>query len=50
MDLDGARVVIELADPDDDQTVLRAALSRGPVRTFGPLVPSLAEIFREVTQ
>ncbi|GAB3980418.1 hypothetical protein GCM10027615_58890 [Plantactinospora veratri] len=50
VDLDGARVVIELADPADDQTVLRAALARGPVRAFGPIVPSLAEIFREVTQ
>ncbi|MEQ4305182.1 ATP-binding cassette domain-containing protein [Plantactinospora sp. B6F1] len=50
VDLDGARVVIELAVPDDDQAVLRAALARGPVRAFGPIVPSLAEIFREVTQ
>ncbi|MFY1692748.1 ABC transporter ATP-binding protein [Plantactinospora sp. WMMB782] len=50
VDLDGARVVLELADPGDDQTVLRAALARGPVRAFGPVVPSLAEIFREVTQ
>lgn len=50
VDLDGARVVIELADPDTDQAVLREALARGPVRTFGPVVPTLAEIFREVTQ
>jgi ABC-2 type transport system ATP-binding protein len=50
VDLDGARAVIELADPDGDQAVLREALGRGPIRAFGPVVPSLAEIFREVTQ
>ncbi|MBE1489874.1 ABC transporter ATP-binding protein [Plantactinospora soyae] len=50
VDLDDTRVVIQLANPDDDQTVLRAALARGPVRTFGPIVPTLSEIFREVTQ
>jgi ABC-2 type transport system ATP-binding protein len=50
VDLDGARAVIDLADPDGDQSVLREALRRGPVRAFGPVVPSLAEIFREVTQ
>ncbi|MCT2280954.1 DUF4162 domain-containing protein, partial [Micromonospora chalcea] len=36
--------------PADDQAVLRAALERGPVRAFGPVTPSLAEIFREVNQ
>ncbi|MEE6262395.1 ABC transporter ATP-binding protein [Plantactinospora sonchi] len=50
VDLDGARVVIELADPADDQRVLNAALERGPVRAFAPVVPSLAQIFREVSQ
>jgi ABC-2 type transport system ATP-binding protein len=50
VDLDGPRVVFDLADPADDQRVLRAALDRGPVRAFAPIVPSLTEIFREVTQ
>ncbi|MEO3748936.1 ATP-binding cassette domain-containing protein [Plantactinospora sp. B5E13] len=50
VDLDGARVVLELTDPADDQRVLHAALDRGPVRAFAPVVPSLAQIFREVTQ
>jgi ABC-2 type transport system ATP-binding protein len=50
VDLDAGRAVIDLADPDGDQAVLRAALRRGPVRAFGPVIPSLAEIFREVTQ
>ena len=49
-DLDGARAVFDLAPGTDDQEVLRAALARGPVRSFGPVTPSLAEIFREVNQ
>jgi ABC-2 type transport system ATP-binding protein len=36
------------ADEQTAQLVLRAALDRGPVRRFGPVVPSLAEIFREL--
>ncbi|KAB1105099.1 ABC transporter ATP-binding protein [Micromonospora aurantiaca] len=50
VDLDGARAVFEVDPPADDQAVLRAALARGPVRAFGPVTPSLAEIFREVNQ
>ncbi|GLY22884.1 ABC transporter ATP-binding protein [Micromonospora sp. NBRC 101691] len=50
VDLDGAYAVFDLADGVDDQSVLRAALDRGPVRAFRPLTPSLAEIFREVTR
>ncbi|MBQ1043196.1 ATP-binding cassette domain-containing protein [Micromonospora sp. C32] len=50
VDLDGARAVFEVDPPADDQVVLRAALDRGPVRAFGPVTPSLAEIFREVNQ
>jgi len=50
VDLDGARAVFDLAPGTDDQAVLRAALARGPVRSFGPVTPSLAEIFREVNQ
>jgi ABC-2 type transport system ATP-binding protein len=48
VELDGPRAVIDLADGADDQELLRAALDRGPVRSFGPVTPSLAEIFREV--
>ena len=50
VDLDGARAVFDLAPGTDDQEVLRAALARGPVRSFAPVTPSLAEIFREVNQ
>ena len=48
VDLDGARAVFDLAPGADDQEVLRAALARGPVRSFGPVTPTLTEIFREV--
>ncbi|MEU4569832.1 ATP-binding cassette domain-containing protein [Micromonospora sp. NPDC023956] len=50
VDLDGAHAVFDLAAGTDDQSVLRTALDRGPVRAFRPLTPSLAEIFREVTR
>jgi ABC-2 type transport system ATP-binding protein len=50
VDLDGARAVFDLASGADDQRVLRAALDRGPVRAFGSVTPSLAEIFREITK
>ncbi|BCL17426.1 ABC transporter ATP-binding protein [Micromonospora sagamiensis] len=48
VDLDGPHAVFDLAPGVDDQSVLRAALDRGPVRAFRPVTPSLAEIFREV--
>jgi len=50
IELDGPRAVFDLADGTDDQKVLLAALERGPVRAFGPVVPSLTEIFREVVR
>ncbi len=48
--LDGPRAVFDLAAGADDQDVLRAAVTRGPVRSFTPVQPSLTEIFREVAQ
>ncbi|RKR90561.1 ABC-2 type transport system ATP-binding protein [Micromonospora pisi] len=50
VDLDGARAVIDIHSPSDDQEVLRRVLEREPVRAFRPIVPSLAEIFREIAQ
>ncbi|GLY46962.1 ABC transporter ATP-binding protein [Lentzea sp. NBRC 102530] len=44
LELDGPRAVFE-AEP---QQVLRAALDRGEVRSFTPVVPTLDEIFKEV--
>jgi ABC-2 type transport system ATP-binding protein len=48
LELDGPEAIFELSSGADDQEVLRAALSRGPVHAFGPVVPSLTEVFREV--
>lgn len=45
--LDG-RTVLELAPGTDDQTVLHAALTTGPVHEFATHRPSLTELFREV--
>jgi ABC-2 type transport system ATP-binding protein len=50
VELDGSRAVFDLAPGANDQDVLRVALSRGPVHAFAPVRPSLAEIFREVSQ
>jgi ABC-2 type transport system ATP-binding protein len=50
VDLDGAHALFDLAAGTDDQSVLRCALDRGPVRVFRPVTPSLAEIFREVVR
>ena len=46
----GRAVVIELADGADDQALLAAAQRLGPVREFRPVVPTLAEIFREAVR
>jgi ABC-2 type transport system ATP-binding protein len=48
VDLDGPRAVFDL-EPDGpgDQRVLRAAIERGAVRSFTPVVPTLDEIFKE---
>nr|WP_312856557.1 ATP-binding cassette domain-containing protein [Phytoactinopolyspora halotolerans] len=64
VELDGPRAVFDLDEEsppgdaygaapaggagDRDQAVLQAALQRGPVRSYGPVVPSLSEIFKEV--
>ena len=48
VELDGARVVFDVANSLDAQPVLREAVSRGVVHDFGKVVPSLSEIFREV--
>ncbi len=50
VELDGPRALVDLTATDDEQVVLRAALARGPVRGFRQVVPSLAQIFREVNR
>lgn len=49
VDVDGARAVVELADDDAQDRVLREAVTRG-LSEFTPLVPSLSDIYREVTR
>jgi ABC-2 type transport system ATP-binding protein len=45
---DDGVVVLELAPSTDPQRVLDVARSAGDVLAFGPVVPSLQELFREV--
>ncbi|WP_231494832.1 ABC transporter ATP-binding protein [Cellulomonas sp. KRMCY2] len=47
---DGQRVVVDLAPDADDQALLAAAQAHGAVREFAPVLPTLAEIFREVVR
>ncbi|WP_182112819.1 MULTISPECIES: ABC transporter ATP-binding protein [unclassified Actinotalea] len=47
---DGRAVVVDLADDADDQALLAEAQRHGAVREFAPVVPTLAEIFREVVR
>ena len=43
-------VVVELQEGADDQQLLDAARQAGRVRSFTPVQPSLAELFREVVE
>jgi ABC-2 type transport system ATP-binding protein len=45
----GSDVTLTLDDTADDQLVLDAARAAGRVRSFAPVQPSLAELYREVT-
>jgi ABC-2 type transport system ATP-binding protein len=46
----GDLVVVDLAADADDQALLAAAQAHGVVREFTPVLPTLAEIFREVVR
>ncbi len=48
LDVDAATVLIEPDDEGAAQHLLSEALSRGPVREFSRVIPSLSEIYREV--
>lgn len=50
IDIDGACAQVEFADEAVAQRVLAAALSRGPVHSFGPVVRPLSDVYREVTR
>jgi len=49
LDVDGSTAVLELLADDAADRLLREALARGSVRELSPLVPSLSDIYREVT-
>ncbi len=49
LDIDGNSALVELPDPDSDQKLLARALDHGPVHEFAPVLPSLAEVFHEVS-
>lgn len=46
LEADGERTVLEAGDGGDQQ-VLAAALAAGPVREFGPVRPTLTELYRD---
>ncbi|GAA1466652.1 ABC transporter ATP-binding protein [Microbacterium thalassium] len=48
IDADGDRTVFDADSDETAQHVLRLALERGPVASFSPQHPSLAQIFKEV--
>lgn len=43
-------VILETHSPEDDQRILNAALSAGPVHEFTRVVPDLGDLFKEVVQ
>ena len=49
VDVDGPTAILELVAADSADRLLREALRRGAVRELSPIVPSLSEIYREVT-
>jgi ABC-2 type transport system ATP-binding protein len=52
VEVDGPRVTFELtgAPPGAEQAVLLAALRTGPVREFGPVRPTLTDLYRDVVR
>lgn len=49
IDVEGNSAVLQLDSPDQADSVLREAMARGSVLDFGPIRPSLADIYRDVT-
>jgi ABC-2 type transport system ATP-binding protein len=48
VDVDGPVALLEVAEAGADQELLRAAMSRGQIREFAPVVPPLSELYREM--
>ncbi|MFC6712340.1 ABC transporter ATP-binding protein [Branchiibius cervicis] len=49
VDIEGNTAVVQFDSPEQSDAVLREAMARGSVQEFGPIRPSLADIYREVT-
>lgn len=49
-EFDGPNAIFDAESPEVAQSVLAAAMARGPVLSFAPRRPRLAEIFKEVIQ
>ncbi|WP_265442898.1 ABC transporter ATP-binding protein [Flexivirga meconopsidis] len=49
VDVAGDRAIVQLAAPQDTDRLLAEAMRRGSVRELAELVPSVADIYREVT-
>lgn len=49
VDVDGPTALLDIADAGGADTVLREAMARGSVRELAEVVPTLSDIYREVT-
>jgi ABC-2 type transport system ATP-binding protein len=49
VDVDGPQALVELLEPGAEHAVLTEALRRGTVLEFARVVPSLADVYQEVT-
>lgn len=50
VDVEGPTALLEIIQPGAERQLLRTAVSRGELREFTPIRPTLSEIYREVTQ
>ena len=49
VDVDGPTALLDINDPNATDAVLREAMARGTVRELAEVVPTLSDIYREVT-
>ncbi|WP_397333708.1 DUF4162 domain-containing protein [Ornithinimicrobium sp. INDO-MA30-4] len=49
IDLDGNTAIFQPGDEQAAQRVLAEAVQRGTVSDFSPVIPTLSEIYREVS-
>ena len=48
--IEGPTALVEVTEPGAEQALLADAVGRGAVREFRPIVPALADLFREVAE